>query len=390
MGLLSMMVMLWQLALPAVAAETLDIEVVTPPPRTRGERLPSTIAMPSIPVGEGGEITVDGRLDEDAWQQPAAPPLSPRRTGPAPPDVSVRVHLASEGLAIGVSGLPEDHTAAFTIDPNNTGLVHWKLDLEHKGGGWRRCDFGDQSFPFEVYIATRAFQCTEVAEGRVAADQDWEALLPWDEMRPSENLRMALVVQGRGNAGGEWNPQGLPLDHPSSGAQLRMATDLDGQEWSAQLVVPEGQGERWSWELWNRNELLERGSVDLPSSGEPVAEWTLPARYLGNGRLIAWRSEDTDVLPASAVRNTGAFHARFVLATPVFADDIELGFDLSHPSSAEVQVLQANGEVLASSPVDLPAGLGQVVFQANPGWPDVVRVAVVPHLEATPAVREAP
>lgn len=354
-------------------ALALQVEVVPDPPPPARERAPLP-RVEAIAVGDG-PVVVDGVLGEPAWQA-ASVGLLPLVSGAAPPGATLRLATAPDGLAVAIAGLPPAFSSAVMVDPDGLGQAWVRVEIAADGVISKRCTLGEAERTAAWNIPAKAVPCmpaSPVAAVRVA--EVVELVVPWTQLAgASSRMRVAWVVTGPKGAGGTLAANGsadaLPttarrLLLPGSGATLDVAEDVDHGVWRGTLDVKRQRGpSTWIWSRQVMGRELDRGVVSAPTPG--VYTWDMPDLDR-QGVMVEVRREGDGPVAAALAEAVRRRRYEVHLASPVFADVLELSYEVPDEAAWRLVVMGEDGP-LGTTDVRVPAGLGRIVVHAEPGW----------------------
>lgn len=357
-------------------ALALQVEVVPDPPPPPRERTPLP-RVEAIAVGNGA-VVVDGALDEAAWQV-APVSLLPLIAGAPPPPTTLRLVTAPEGLAVGITGLPQGFASVVMVDPDGLGQAWARVELNNAASPavvGKRCTLGDAERTTAWNIPAKAVPCLAADPPPAAQVGDVvELVVPWTALvGASSRMRVAWVVTGPKNGGGTLAANGsadaLPttarrLLLPGSGATFDVAEDVDHSVWHATLDVKRQRApSTWTWSRQVMGRDLDHGELTTPAPG--VYTWDMPdidrqgvvveVRRQGDGPVAA-------ALAETIIRRRYEVH----LSTPVFDDALELSYEVPDEAAWRLVVMGDDGP-LGTTDVSVPPGLGRIIVHAEPGW----------------------
>lgn len=353
-------------------ALALQVEVVPDPPPAARERTPLPRAD-AIAVGSGA-IVLDGALTEPAWLAPVT--LLPLVNGAPPPSSSLRVVAAPDGLALGIAGLPAGFASVLMVDPDGLGQAWVRVELGAGGVIGKRCTLGEVERTAAWNIPAKAVPCLPADPPATAqVDDVVEVLVPWTSLAgASSRMRVAWVVTGPKGAGGTLAVNGsadaLPttarrLLFPGSGATLDVAEDVDHGVWHGTLDVKRQRAaSTWTWSRQVMGRELDRGVVSAPTPG--VYTWDMPDLDR-QGVVVELRREGDGPVATALAEAIRRRRYEVHLATPVFADVLELSYEVPDEAAWRMVVMGDDGP-LGTTDLVVPPGLGRIVVQAEPGW----------------------
>ncbi len=335
-----------------------------------------------VPTSASPHLALDGQLDEPGWSL-GSPGRSAQLLpdGPPVPDVGLRALVTPDGLALAITGLPPGYRARILVDPQGAGQ-RWFVVTVDASVVAEVCGFPPLTLPVERYLSPRAAPCVPAPTPRVASDGETrEILWSWTSLGPASGaLRVGGQVLGPDGVVATWTrtpgrtlgpDDALPLADGRPAAWLRIAPAARDGVRTATLRAASGPRGRWQWVVMDRGALLQAGAVNLEGAeatftfAEPGHEWF----------TVLAVADEPGPLPHATMARARWDYGDLALTTPVFDDAIELAWRLpAAVSELEITVRDVDGALLGDARVDLDAGTGALRVEADPGWPDTVRV----------------